>query len=302
MLAMMHAHLSTGRYGDSLLPFVLSNLVKSLQGDFCRFADCGAGIGWTSQEYAELLGKQLSDDVKARALVACYEPLPENFVQMRKNLVGDIYTLHQQAVSDVAGTAVFYVPVRMGSGNRLWTEGTSYGGTLTTFSSKESISVETVRLQDAYAKPFDFIKLDLQGGEMKALEGVGTMLDEVKLLYVETQLLSPAASTDFLNRKGFITFFDGLQFGLVDGAEEVPFSLLESLGIEITRARVPTPDGFPLILWGRFKPNADLFDAETLSFKSEIADKLVSAGVSYMQTDTFAFKPSILQLLTRHLL
>lgn len=301
MLTLAHAYLDTGRFKGSLLPFVLSRLTADLDAEFCRFADCGAGIGHTSQAYASLLDKHLSDEAKADALLACFEPLPENFQQLQKNVTSQGFVkLHQEAVSNVAGSVDFYVPSRMGSGSTGWTEGTSYGGSLQKKSASERVTVDAVRLEDAYREPFDFVKLDLQGGELKAIQGLGNLLPLVKLLYVETQLLSRDTTTDYLNKNGFITLFDDIQFGLKAGTAAIPHGVLQSLGIRLTRTHLPTTSGFPLICWGHFAPDADLFDAATLSFKPAVVQKLLDAGVNYMQTDVLAINPSIFPQVLRY--
>jgi len=43
--------------------YILPKMIHFYQRDFCRFADCGAGVGCTSINYSNILKKNLSEDV-----------------------------------------------------------------------------------------------------------------------------------------------------------------------------------------------------------------------------------------------
>ena len=148
-----------------LLPHVLRSFASKFGKGFSIFADCGAGIGDTTLEYGEI--------IPPGGRIFSYEPLPENLRVLEKRLqVDERFCLRPVAVSDVNGEAHFSVPSRLQSNMGSWTEGTSYNGYLSeSADGSEKIAVPTVRLQDEDPERFDVVKLDLQGGEHKALLG-----------------------------------------------------------------------------------------------------------------------------------
>ncbi len=77
---------------------------------------------------------------------------------------------------------------------------------------KEKIKIYTSRLDAVLPKDakFDYVALDIQGSELKALEGLGRLLDQVKWIYTEVsreRLYENAPllrdMDDFLFQKGF---------------------------------------------------------------------------------------------------
>lgn len=287
MLLAFHNAFSNARLTDNALDFMLPALTRRLQDGFCRYVDGGAGIGHTAQTYSRILDTNLGDDIKPYAKVVCYEPLPENFAEMTQRLAGsERFDLRQLAVSSKNKSLNFVVPHRQTADSAAWGRGTSYNGFVGDsrhHPNYESIAVEAVRLEDNLGMLPDFVKLDLQGGELDAIKGLGNMLADVKLLYIETQLLGQELACQFLAERGFIITFDKFQFGLLANTGQVPIRQLEQLGICIDRMYLPSGTGMPLILFGYMKHGRDLFDG--YSFSQETKDTLKKAGVEYFQTD-----------------
>ena len=139
--------------------------------------------------YLSILHNNLEVNAYERASIVCYEPLPENCLELSKRIsqhhAAKRVTLREMAVSDFNGSSSFSIPKRMIGGASAWSEGASAVGYLGNGMGMagDSIPVQTVRLEDEPFR-FDFIKMDLQGGEKAALAGLGGTLDEVKVLYI----------------------------------------------------------------------------------------------------------------------
>ena len=289
---------SRGHEGDCL-SYVLPKMIRRFGTDFRRFADCGGGVGHTSIAYRNYLSANLSVEDLTGASIFTYEPLNENLTEMSNNFSGDsIFTIRPVAVSDVAGKARFTVPRRMTGQSLHWGEGTSAVGFLGTYAaSPETIEVDTVRLEDEAVEHFDFVKLDLQGGERNALIGLGSKLSSTKVIYAEHQLLGTPSSQplDFLLRSGFVCFIDKLQFSAVVSRNEIPMSLLRECGIRVERIILPDQRGMApnLTLFGVLDMEQTKKIACSGSLPQETIDSLRSAGVDYMQTDILAINNNV---------
>lgn len=80
----------------------------------------------------------------------------------------------------------------------------------------ETIEVTTVLLKDVlkdYPLPFNFLNLDIQGAELKALKGMGEYLDKIEYIYIEVndaQVYEGCCQVEdldkFLGKRGFRRF------------------------------------------------------------------------------------------------
>ena len=128
--------------------------------------EAGANIG-----YYTLL---MATAQPAGATVHAFEPRPDVFARLSENIALNALTsvrLNDAAVSDTAGRATLYLP---DSGNReMASLDRSFAPAM------RSIDVRTVRL-DAYCASnglaVDLLKLDVEGSEVRALEGLGAVL------------------------------------------------------------------------------------------------------------------------------
>jgi FkbM family methyltransferase len=118
------------------------------------FYDIGANVGFYSLLAALLVGP---------GHVYAFEPLPGNLIYFHKHMeLNDIRNveLTEVAVSDEVGTAPFFLEETRGMGNL------GPGG---------SINVQTTTLDallhDQKMAPPDYIKMDIEGGEYRALRG-----------------------------------------------------------------------------------------------------------------------------------
>jgi FkbM family methyltransferase len=144
----------------------VARLLTTLARQRRVIVEAGANIG-----YYTLL---MATAQPAGATVHAFEPRPDVFARLSENIALNALTsvrLNDAAVSDTAGRATLYLP---DSGNReMASLDRSFAPAM------RSIDVRTVRL-DAYCASnglaVDLLKLDVEGSEVRALEGLGTVL------------------------------------------------------------------------------------------------------------------------------
>lgn len=151
---------------------VIKNLVK--KGDVVL--DIGANIGYYTLMFARLVGP--------KGRVYAFEPEPENFRILRKNVAVNGYknvVLVNKAVSDITGKAELTVcSYNLGT----HTLGKAdYKG--------KKISVGVVRVDD-YVRDLkihpNFIKIDIEGAEFNALKGMAATIKTSKDLVLLSEL------------------------------------------------------------------------------------------------------------------
>jgi len=134
--------------------------------------DIGANIGY----YTLLLARQ----VGPQGQVLAFEPDPTNFALLQQNVAMNGYrnvVLSQQAVANRSGPARLYLSVSNLGDHRLYP---SAGG-------QPFVDVQTVALDQylaRYTGPVHLIKMDIQGAECAALEGMTALLhrqNQIKL-------------------------------------------------------------------------------------------------------------------------
>lgn len=272
----------------SLLDELLPRFFDAFEGEFVHLVDGGAGVGSTSKFYWEAASRLLPSAAKPLISVYSYEPLAENARVLRNMFAGNRQVIiRESALSDRTGTQTFSVPSRMtGEGGGAWSAGTSFGGSLRPGrSGTETVQVQSVRLDEEEVPRFDFVKLDLQGGELDALRGMGSRLREPKVMYVETQLLHDSGVLRHIAEAEFFVTFDRLQLGFKNDLRYLPMRALDEAGVVIDKMHLPSQGGVPLFCWGHFRPGAKVFDPKSFVLEPEISRKLQDAGVSYLQTD-----------------
>lgn len=98
-----------------------------------------------------------------------FEPIPKSFNLIKSKFKNKNCTLHNVALSNVEGTADFFVASNTGYSGLKKTEKAikQFGDT------HEKITVKTMRLDDIIPKdfPVDFIKIDVEGAEYWVFEG-----------------------------------------------------------------------------------------------------------------------------------
>lgn len=131
--------------------------------------DIGANIGYFTLIFARLVG--------TTGKVYAFEPDPEHFNILKKNVEINGYKnviLEQKAVSDFNGMIPFYLAKDDLLTHRIYDDGER----------REIISVESIRLDDYPIDKVDFIKIDIEGAEVKAFEGMNNLVrrNDAKIL------------------------------------------------------------------------------------------------------------------------
>jgi len=132
------------------------------QGDI--IVDIGANIGYYTLMFAKLVGQS--------GRVYAFEPDPTNFEILKKNVELNGYenvVLVKKAVSDKNGTTKLYLSENKADHRIFFSNDES---------ERKSIDIETVRLDDFFSQMgarrarISFIKMDIQGAELSALNGM----------------------------------------------------------------------------------------------------------------------------------
>ena len=172
--------------------------------------DLGANIGYFTCLLAKIVGEG--------GKVFAFEPDPRNLKLLRRNIQENNYKnviIADKAVSDVNGSCTLYSSQKKFGANRI-------------FESKKNqtqdfipIKSETICLDDYFEKQnllkkIDFIKIDVEGSEFRAFNGMKKILELNNNLKIFTEiapsLLEDAGSSgkqvlDFLQEHKFINFF-----------------------------------------------------------------------------------------------
>lgn len=154
-------------------PFETEIIKKEIKkGD--HVLDIGANIGYYTLIFAKLVGEN--------GKVFAFEPDPNNFSLLKKNIEINGYRnviLVQKGVSNKTGKARLYLSHNVPSDHRIYD---SHDG-------RKSIDIETIRLDDYFnnKERIDFIKLDIQGAEWAAIQGMSSLLQKTKRLKIMTE-------------------------------------------------------------------------------------------------------------------
>lgn len=114
------------------------------------------------------------------ATVVTVEANPELATDLKKNVTDTRAEIVNSALTDVSGPVDFYIPSQAFTGSML-VPGEEFGEAVKT-------TVPGITLDEFGMKP-DVIKLDLQGAELKALEGARTILPGVKAILCEVNFV-----------------------------------------------------------------------------------------------------------------
>ena len=150
--------------------------------------DVGAWIGRTSKEYRNQFPK---------STIHAFEPFPESFKKFNRlhANAGTAIVANQKAISDEIGTAVFYSNKVETTNSLLASIGTNSKQDYLR-DTKLEIQVETETI-DNYCisngiERINILKMDTQGGELKALKGATNLLNKGKIdvIYCEINFVA----------------------------------------------------------------------------------------------------------------
>jgi FkbM family methyltransferase len=157
------------------------------------------------------------------AEVHCFEPQPEPFHYLAQRFANEPRCkISQAALSDFAGSAQMFVTPEAYTSSLMKPQTAD-------IQTKGQIDVAVTTIDDYVAqhglRGFDFIKLDLQGNELKALKGAHKTLASCKAILVEVNFRERYEGCtqfndlyNFLNGAGFVLYKLYEIHGYADGA------------------------------------------------------------------------------------
>ena len=213
---------------------IITNLIKKEIHSGDIVVDIGARIGYYTLQFANLVGPT--------GKVYAFEPEPKNFELLKKNVQINKYdnvVLIQKIVSDKDGIVEFFISKFDSIGNKL-------------FKSNEagsSIKIESTTLDEYFKdlkEKIDFIKMDIQGGEGKAILGMKNLLKENKNLKIIQEWWPDALKQNNTNPEDHLKFLQHIGYKIyeIDGTkkdilpitieqllEKYPNSLIEDINL-----------------------------------------------------------------------
>ena len=214
---------------------MLTNLIKKEIHSGDVVLDIGAHIGYYTLQFANLVG--------STGKVYAFEPEPKNFELLKKNVQinkHDNVVLIQKIVSDKVGIVEFFISKFDSIGNKLFKSDES----------GSSIKVGSTTLDEYFKdlkKKIDFIKMDIQGGEGKAILGMKNLLKENKNLKIIQEWWPDALKQNHTNPEDHLKFLQhiGYKFYEIDSTvkknilpitieqllEKYPNSLIEDINL-----------------------------------------------------------------------
>ena len=202
-----------GKNREKETMLLFGQLIKDGQTVF----ELGAHIGYITLYLAQLVG----DSGK----VFVFEPGPDNFKYLEKNTTQKNITAIQKAVSDIDGQLPFYVEDFTGQNNSLIEgfEGLELNSEYAHVkSSYETIMMDVVKLDTVVPQltsELDFIKIDVEGVELKVLHGAKQMIDTHQPIVMVESIDTDAEVLNYFTEIGYKLFSP--EIGLIQDASEM---------------------------------------------------------------------------------
>jgi FkbM family methyltransferase len=186
-----------------------TQLISSIINPGNVVLDIGANIGYYTLIFAKHVGQN--------GKVFAFEPEPANFRLLEKNVSINGYSnviLEQKAVSNRNEKKKLYLSKETAGMHRIYKS---------QHANLDSVEIETISLDtyfSNYTGKIDFIKMDIEGSEYTALEGMQTVLqrqNNVKLLTaffpsaIQDYGYKPEQYIDLLMSNGFRVYFANSQ-------------------------------------------------------------------------------------------
>ena len=163
------------------------------------FLDRRANIGYYTLIFAELVGES--------GKVFAFEPDSTNFNILKRNIKLNGYqniVPIQKAISNKTGKGKLYLSKYNRGAHMIY----NLDG------KREFIEIETIRLDDYFKEPankMDFIKMDIEGAESQAIQGMTSILKKNKNLKIFTEFNPPILKRLNIEPKEFLNLF--VKFG-----------------------------------------------------------------------------------------
>ncbi len=178
--------------------------------------DIGANIGYYTLIFAKLVGEN--------GKVFAFEPDPSNFALLKKNVEVNGYKnviLVQKAVSNTTGALNLWLRKDHLAAHRIYD---SQDGS-------ESIEIASIRLDDYfrdYKGNIDFIKMDIEGAEGNAIQGMSSLLQKNRNLKIVMEFwplgikrsgIEPKDHIDLMKQAGFTLYHVNEEENIVELAD-----------------------------------------------------------------------------------
>jgi FkbM family methyltransferase len=295
--------------GEDAFVGLIETANREFPGFIDKVVDGGSGIG-------SFVDRVLQGCPFAN--IVAYEPLPENAEILRSRFgVLPSVDIREAALGDRLATVQFDVPVhsRKGIPNSPWAAGTSAEGAVRKtgivpslkrlikktmrMQNREAVSVRMCRLDSDLSFSPDVVKLDLQGGEPEALQGMGDLLTNVKVVKIEVEMLTSGREVGrccihLLRDAGFHLFVEDLQFAVPELTDRLR-GVLTDVGIEITReTRLYGASDRNVVVIGKWLTDRPL-PIRDLEITPEFAEILTASKAEYFQVDLVALNTRYVQ-------
>lgn len=179
-------------------PFQTS-LVKAEVQPGMTVVDVGANIGY----YTLLFGRMSTPGGK----VFAFEPVPQNLEILRRNLAAngiDNVEIVSKAASNQPGVAPFFLSQKNLGDHSFFAADQG----------RKILEVEMVRIDDVVEGPVDVVKIDIQGAEQRALEGMRRTLERSPAVTLFTEFCPKSLSDAGGSASAFLALLRQYRFEL----------------------------------------------------------------------------------------
>jgi len=190
--------------------------------------DIGANIGYYTLIFAKLAGE--------KGRIFAFEPDPDNFFLLKKNVEINNFrnvTLIKKGVSSKNEKVSLYLDEENKGNHTIFPQ-----------KGRKSIEVEVVRLDDYfedYEGKINFIKIDIQGAEIIALQGMRNILEKNKEVKILAEFWPEGFENYGIKSEDYLSLFSQFGFKLYDvsrGKNQIaPVSIPEFLKIHASEKR-----------------------------------------------------------------
>lgn len=171
------------------------NLFRKLINSGDTVLDIGANIGFSTLIFSDIVG--------SRGIVHSFEPEKTNYSHLKYTANRPNIVLNNCAIGSKSGSITLY------TSNLINVDHKTYK--TTSFKSKYRVLVNSI---DNYSKPLikvDFIKIDIQGGEIDALKGMKKTLRSNKNVILFMEYWPEAQRQRGYEISDFISYFNNLK-------------------------------------------------------------------------------------------
>ncbi|MBK8980195.1 MAG: FkbM family methyltransferase [Planctomycetes bacterium] len=189
---------------------IIERVYRTWLRDGALAVDMGACVGRHTAPMAEAVG--------TAGRVVAFEPVPSSARTLRKNLAArDVLTrvdVHECALSNTSGTAEFFVAEQLVGWSGL-RQRPRYGRETSVRPIETPVHTldELLRTRE---RAVAFIKADLEGGELHALQGARDILTHDRPIVVLEADIKSAARMYGFETEEYFGYFDSVRYGLKD--------------------------------------------------------------------------------------